>query len=159
MTSVAHGIPRHSEARSLIPASSRDEMDAAVGAVAAAKDAWAAVTPVERVRLLGRLLQDFSSVADRWVAASLEAKGIAPGSPAEVEEWIAGPFCVLRNIRLLREALRDVARHGTVLFQDAMPPVRPKIIPRIYTTSSFVNGSLPNFFTTRFFSSFLTPLA
>jgi hypothetical protein len=88
-------------------------MDAAIGAVAAARDAWAAVPPAERVRLLGRLLGDFTSVADRWVAASLEAKGIAPGSPAEGEEWIAGPFCVLRNIRLLREALRDVARGGT----------------------------------------------
>jgi acyl-CoA reductase-like NAD-dependent aldehyde dehydrogenase len=88
-------------------------MDAAVGAVAAARDAWVAVPPAERVRLLGRLLEDFSSVADRWVAASLEAKGIAPGSSAEGEEWIAGPFCVLRNIRLLREALRDVARGGT----------------------------------------------
>ena len=113
MTAIAHGIPRHSEARSLIPASSREEMDAAVGAVAAARDTWAAVTPAERVRFLGRLLEDFSSVADRWVAASLEAKGIAPGSPVEGEEWIAGPFCVLRNIRLLREALSDVARGGT----------------------------------------------
>ena len=113
MTSVAHGIPRHSEARSLIPASSREEMDAAVGAVAAARNAWAAVTPAERARLLGRLLEDFSSVSDRWVAESLEAKGVSPGSPAEGEEWIAGPFCVLRNIRLLRDALLDVARGGT----------------------------------------------
>ena len=112
MTAVAHGIPRHSEAISLIPASSGPEMDAAVRAVAAAKDAWAAVPPAERALILDRLLRDFAAVAGRWVAASLEAKGIAPGSPAEGEEWIAGPFCVLRNIRLLRDAMRDVAAGG-----------------------------------------------
>ncbi len=113
MTTVAHGIPRHSEAISLVPASSRQEMDAAVADVAAAKGAWAARPPAERVAVLDRLLDDFSAVSDRWVAASLEAKGIPPGSPAEGEEWIAGPFCVLRNIRLLRESLRAIARDGT----------------------------------------------
>ena len=87
-------------------------MDAAVSAVAGSKDTWAAVSPAARVDILGRLLDDFSSVAARWVAASLEAKGIAPGSPAEGEEWIAGPFCVLRNIRLLRDALSDIAANG-----------------------------------------------
>jgi len=88
-------------------------MDAAVEAVARTKVAWASVSPADRVDILDRLLEDFATVSDRWVAASLDAKGIVPGSPAEGEEWIAGPFCVLRNIRLLREALRDVARTGT----------------------------------------------
>ena len=87
-------------------------MDAAVSAVAGAKGTWAAVSPAARVDLLGRLLEDYSSVSARWVAASLEAKGVAPGSPAEGEEWIAGPFCVLRNIRLLRDALSDIAALG-----------------------------------------------
>ncbi len=108
MTTVAHGIPRHSEARSLIPASSREEMDAAVEATRAAKDAWAGVPPSERVAILNRLLADFDAVAERWVAACAEAKGAAPDSQVAGEEWIAGPFCVLRNIRLLRDALREV---------------------------------------------------
>jgi hypothetical protein len=87
-------------------------MDAAVAAVSAAKGAWAAVAPVERGRLLGRLQEDFASLAERWVAASAEAKGIASGSAAVAEEWIAGPYLVLRNLRLLREALAGIAQHG-----------------------------------------------
>jgi hypothetical protein len=87
-------------------------MDAAVAAVAAAKGKWAAVPPVERVRLLSRLQEDFASVAGRWVEASAEAKGIPPGGAAVAEEWIAGPYLVLRNLRLLREALAGIARHG-----------------------------------------------
>ena len=112
MTEVAHGIPRHSEARSLIPASSREEMDAAVEATCAAKDGWAAVPPSERVAILNRLLADFAAVADRWVSASVEAKGGEPDGPVAGEEWIAGPFCVLRNLRLLRDALADIAARG-----------------------------------------------
>ena len=112
MTAAPHGIPRHSEAISLIPASSQREMDAAVEAVAGARGAWAAVRPAERVGLLDRLIRDYTAVMDRWVAASLEAKGIEPGSTPEAEEWIAGPFCVLRNMRLLRDALRDIAAGG-----------------------------------------------
>ena len=87
-------------------------MDDGVRAVAGAKSAWAAVPPSERVGILNRLLDDFAAVSDRWVAASLEAKGIIPGSPAAAEEWIAGPYLVLRNLRLLREAMADIAAHG-----------------------------------------------
>jgi len=112
VSAVAHGIPRHSEARSLIPSSSREEMDTAVEAVSAARSAWAAVSATDRARILGRLQRDFASVAERWVAASAEAKGIPAGSDAVAEEWIAGPYLVQRNIRLLREALEGIARHG-----------------------------------------------
>jgi hypothetical protein len=109
---VAHGIPRHSEARSLIAASSREQLDAAVEATRAARGPWAAVPPVERVAILERLLRDFHAVAERWVAASVEAKGGEPGGVVEGEEWIAGPFCVLRNLRLLRNAMADIATGG-----------------------------------------------
>jgi len=87
-------------------------MDAAVAATCAAKDAWTAVPAAERVTILDRLLADFAAVADRWVAASVEAKGGEPGGAVTGEEWIAGPFCVLRNLRLLRDALGDVASRG-----------------------------------------------
>jgi acyl-CoA reductase-like NAD-dependent aldehyde dehydrogenase len=87
-------------------------MDAAVAAAAAAKGSWVATPAAERVAILECLLRDFSAVADRWVAESMRAKGIGPGEPGEGEEWVAGPFCVLRNIRLLREGLADIATHG-----------------------------------------------
>ncbi len=112
MTSVAHGIPRHSEARSLIAASSREAMDAAVESLRGSIGPWAAVPAAERVRILDRLLVDFEAVSDRWVAASVEAKGPEPRGAIAGEEWIAGPFCVLRNLRLLRESVAGIAAHG-----------------------------------------------
>lgn len=110
--SLAHGIPRHSEARSAVPATSRDQMDAAIGDLGANRTAWLRVDPAERVAILEGLLEDFEAVSADWVAASLLHKGLEPDAPATGEEWVAGPFCVLRNLRLLRDALDDVARRG-----------------------------------------------
>ena len=111
-TGLAHGIPRHSEAQSAVPATSRDQMDAAIGALRANRTAWRAVGPEERVAILENLIEDFEAVSDDWVAASLLHKGLEPDAPAAGEEWVAGPFCVLRNLRLLRDALDDVAKRG-----------------------------------------------
>ncbi len=110
MTVVAHGIPRHSEAVSLIAPTGREALDAAVASLRGGAEAWVAVPPAERVRLLDRLMGDFLAVSERWVAASLEAKGLGPEDARAGEEWLAGPFCVLRNLRLLKGSLRDLAR-------------------------------------------------
>ncbi len=112
-TSLAHGIPRHSEARSAIPATSRARLDAALGILAARRRTWSSVGAAERVEILDSLLVDFAAVSEDWVAASLLHKGLEPGMPASGEEWVAGPFIVLRNIRLLRDALADIASRGT----------------------------------------------
>ena len=87
-------------------------MDAAIGLLAARRRAWAGVGPAERAAILDGLLADFAAVSDDWVAASLLHKGLEPHMPASGEEWVAGPFIVLRNIRLLRDALADVASGG-----------------------------------------------
>jgi hypothetical protein len=109
---VQRGIPRHSEALGLMAPSSRPEIDSAVADLASARAGWPQVTPEERVVLLKRLLRDTLAVADNWVSASLEAKGIAPDSRTVGEEWVSGPFCILRNIRLLRDAVAQIAAHG-----------------------------------------------
>jgi Aldehyde dehydrogenase family len=111
-SSVVHGIPRHSEARSAIPATPQEQLDAAVRDLDERRRAWCRVAAAERISILNGLLVDFLAVSDDWVAASLLSKGLEPGSAASAEEWIAGPFCVLRNIRLLRDAVGDVAALG-----------------------------------------------
>jgi hypothetical protein len=67
-------------------------------------------------------------VAERWVNASCRAKGIANDTPVAGEEWLAGPYVLLRNIRLLLRALDEIADKG-----------RPKI-PRGLRTRA--NGQL-----------------
>jgi acyl-CoA reductase-like NAD-dependent aldehyde dehydrogenase len=90
----------------------RAELDAAVEAVAAAADSWARLATEERIALLDELIAAFLAVSPRWVEASEGAEGIDPEGPYGGEEWVVGPYIVLRNLRLLREALADVAEGG-----------------------------------------------
>jgi hypothetical protein len=95
-----------------MPPSARGTIDLALEELQQHKHEWAALPLQERLGLLAELHRGFSRVAGRWVAAALAAKGITPGTRAEGEEWLQGPFLILRNLRLLRRALADISRSG-----------------------------------------------
>ncbi len=101
--------PATTEAARRLPDSTAAEIDAALATLKAASARWLAVGPAARVALLGRLRQSFAAVADRWVDACLEGEGIPPANPFAGEEWISGPYLVLRNLRLLEESLAAIA--------------------------------------------------
>lgn len=70
------------------------------------KTGWLAVTLEKRIELLERCLVGIDTVKDRWVRAVCDVKKIPAGDNLEGEEWVAGPVAVVRNLRLLVEALR-----------------------------------------------------
>jgi acyl-CoA reductase-like NAD-dependent aldehyde dehydrogenase len=108
-TALRHGSPQFPTASSDIPPSDQRTMDAAIAELRAQKDAWVAVSARERVAILDELIRDFAALAPRWVAACQRAKGLAPNDLAAAEEWSNGPYCVMRNLRLLRASLADLA--------------------------------------------------
>lgn len=69
-----------------------------------------AVGPDARIRLIDELRADVASVADAWAAAVAEVEGLNRSEASE--ETIAGPYIVLRYLRLLGASLRGVARTG-----------------------------------------------
>jgi acyl-CoA reductase-like NAD-dependent aldehyde dehydrogenase len=87
-------------------------MDAAVRELQARKDAWVALSVRERIAIVERLIRDFNAMAPRWVAASIQAKEIAPDSPAVGEEWGAGAWTLMRLLRQTRQALADIEAGG-----------------------------------------------
>lgn len=97
------------------------ELDRAVEVLQRNKNRWANLSVMEKERLAGQLICGILSIAARQVAKALEAKGISPNSPQSAEEWIVGPLIVIRNLRLLRESLRQIARYG-------VPRIRPERI-------------------------------
>jgi len=113
ITSHSRGTAAIPESQSTISPSSRASLDSAVATLQANKEAWASLDISERIRILEILLRDFSAIAGQWVAAGLRAKSIDPDSPAAFEEWMAGPFCIHRNLRLLRQSLEDIQQYGT----------------------------------------------
>ncbi len=87
-------------------------LDHAVEILQDNKERWVRLPGTRKAELIGKLVQGVLSVADRQVAKALETKGIAPDSTESAEEWLSGPFIVLRNLRLLRQSLEQIARYG-----------------------------------------------
>ncbi|MCB9795051.1 MAG: aldehyde dehydrogenase family protein [Alphaproteobacteria bacterium] len=97
--------PKFPEPPSSIPPTPIDELDRVVDKLYEAAPRWVALGRDERVRLLRSAMDGMLAVSDRWVAATCKAKGHAPGSPGEGEEWLAGIMPVIKNLRQYAEAL------------------------------------------------------
>ncbi len=106
------GIPQHTDVEGAIAPSSREEMDRALDELSAKKDEWVALPIPDRRAILREIVKDFARVADAWADKVREAEGIPEGTATAGEEWLAGPYFIIRNARLLEEALGDVATHG-----------------------------------------------
>jgi len=109
---IRRGSAAIPEVAGIMPPSSRQALDLAVEELRTHAGEWAALPVAERIALVEELQRDVARVSERWVAVSLQAKGIATDEPAAGEEWLSGPYFVLRNLRLLRRSLADIAAHG-----------------------------------------------
>lgn len=88
-----------------MPATPFEEIDAALDALDAKKEAWRAVAAPERARLLERCIHATLAVAEEWAEIGARIKGVSPTDDLAGEEWLAGIMPVVRNARLLRDAL------------------------------------------------------
>lgn len=122
-TTTVQGSPQFPVIAGSIPPSSQEVMDVAVQALQAHKAAWVELPVIERISLIDRLIADFTAIAPRWVAASVEAKGIVANSAAIGEEWGAGVWPVVKNLRQLRSTLATIERSG-------YPPVPGRVTTR-----------------------------
>jgi len=111
MPNTSQGLLAHGEPATALPATPRTALDAVVAALAANKSAWARLEAQRGVELLDEVLHDVSALGERWVAESAAAKGLAPGSTGEGEEWLQ--FAVVsRLLRQMRGALVGIVASG-----------------------------------------------
>ena len=89
----------------------RAEIDAATAELRANKDLWAALDLNERIAILDQILINLYAIGQEWVEATVVAKGVRGNAFAEAEEWAMLAY-VLRLVRLLRQALRDIQSSG-----------------------------------------------
>jgi acyl-CoA reductase-like NAD-dependent aldehyde dehydrogenase len=111
-TTARRGAPQFPTVSGSVAPSSQDAMDAAVESLQSHKDEWVALPIPKRIALIDRLITDFAAIASRWVAASALAKGIAEDPLCIGEEWAAGTWPLLKNLRQLRQSLVDIEAHG-----------------------------------------------
>ncbi|TMD02858.1 MAG: aldehyde dehydrogenase [Chloroflexi bacterium] len=109
---IRQGSPQFPAVTGSISSSTQETMDAAVHTLQEHKDAWVALSNRERIAILDNLINNFAAIAQLWIAASLQAKGIAGDSPGVGEEWVAGVWPVLKNLRQLRNSLSDIETYG-----------------------------------------------
>ena len=81
------------------------EIDKALRRLDQGKKAWAELPPLKKAVLLQELMTDLYSVSEEWIATSCRGKRILRNSPEEGEEWIGGFMPIMRNARLLYDAL------------------------------------------------------
>ena len=94
------------------PGTTHEALDAAVEDLRAAAPRWVATGVGERIRLLDKTMQAVASVADAWIDRSIRAEAMDPADPVSAEEAIVGPYFLLRGLRVYRDTLRDLQRHG-----------------------------------------------
>ena len=87
----------------------RAELDRAIDELHEHKDGWVGLPVREKMGLLVRLRDKLSEAADRWVAASVEAKQIDPDSPWVGEEWVSGPWAMATSVNALLKSLESLA--------------------------------------------------
>ena len=91
----------------------RGQLQKALDILQQNKGHWAITAIDQRLGLLDETARTTEAVAEQWVRAACQAKGIDFDSPRAGEEWMAGPVTVLRNVRLLRQSLREIKRDGS----------------------------------------------
>lgn len=89
-----------------------DALDDAVAEVAGHALDWAAVGPLERAALLGRVIADTLAVAEEWNAAACAAKGLDPAGVDGAEELFSGVGTFVRMAEAFRASMLDLARLG-----------------------------------------------
>lgn len=98
--------PDFPEAPPAVPATPIESLDGILKGLSAQTEAWIDTSLHERVRLLDACIQATVDASDGWVDAACRAKGLPPTDNRCGEEWLAGPMALVRNIRMLRNALK-----------------------------------------------------
>lgn len=97
--------PRFPEPPHSVPPTPIEEADRLLDRLYNRRAAWVEQTIPQRIELLKRCIPTTLAAAPAWVAAAARAKGLAADDNRVGEEWLAGPMPLVRNLRLLIEAL------------------------------------------------------
>jgi aldehyde dehydrogenase (NAD(P)+) len=114
------------------------EIDQTIEVLAKHKDEWATLPIGQKVLYLEELREKTDEVAERWVNAAVEAKRIPNDSPLVGEEWISGPWALLKGLSVLIRTLKAVS-HGKLPYDTDAVHTRPdgQIVVDVFPRSLF----------------------
>ena len=94
------------------PASSQAKLDETIAHLREAAWKFATLPMEKRIALVTSMQQGIMKTLDAMVEAGCKAKGIPLGTNLEAEEWAAGYWGVVRQLRLVRESLQNIEKTG-----------------------------------------------
>ena len=121
--------------RPLHPATAARGLDAAVARLGEAAPRFAALELEAREALVRRMLAGYLRVAERSVGTAVAAKGIPPDSPLAGEEWFTGPWCVIRQLRLLGQQLAELRSSRTPVVGPVRQTIDGRLSVRVFPTN------------------------
>lgn len=89
----------------------------------------------DRISLARAMQAGYLARAEDIVRASCAAKGIPRGTPLEGEEWATGPWCVVRQLRLVAEALDALGRTGNTPVGRVTRTANGRLAVRVFPAS------------------------
>jgi acyl-CoA reductase-like NAD-dependent aldehyde dehydrogenase len=119
------------------------EIDKVLQELAAKKDEWAMLPASEVLALATRIRADTEAVADAWVEACAEGKGVADNPYAIGEEWT---LCaaVGRMLRILERSLGDIAQgRAPRLPKPLSVNDHGRVVAEVFPASTIDTLSLP----------------
>lgn len=106
-----HGAPVFPAADDGLDPSARTEFDDALDTLQSNHAKWRELPIGDRIAIIEETSACMTAIGDEWVAANMQAKGIARGTYAAGEEWTIYSMG-LRAIRNYRDSLRAIQRTG-----------------------------------------------
>ena len=122
-------------------ASSQGRMDLAVAQLKLSAKEFAQLTIDRRIALAESMQKGYLEIAERSVKAGCKAKGIQYDTPAEAEEVATGPWGVVRQLRLIGDALRAIKTTGNTPIGRVSHGVDGKLVVNVYPNNA-IDGIL-----------------
>jgi aldehyde dehydrogenase (NAD(P)+) len=96
------------------------EINSTIATLALHKDEWARLPIRRKITYLEELRARTDKFAESWVNAAVEAKRIPRDSPLVGEEWMSGPWAVLKGLSVLVRSLEAIERGEPTFNPDAV---------------------------------------
>jgi aldehyde dehydrogenase (NAD(P)+) len=123
------------------PASSQAKLNETVTHVREAAWKFAALSIEKRIALTRNMQQGIMKQLDGMIEAGCKAKGIELGTNLEAEEWAAGYWGVVRQLRLIRENLQSIEKTGNTPIGKVKRTIAGNLAVQVYPSNA-IDGML-----------------
>jgi len=96
------------------------QIDRTVEKLVEHKDEWAMLPIARKIEYLKELRARTDEVAQPWVDAAVKAKKIRSDSPLVGEEWLSGPWALLKGLNVLISTLEKISKGKAVVASDSV---------------------------------------